>query len=69
MGRICETPGQSVVAAITGGLGGGILGLWAGVAPLSAVVLAGVLGGCADLGAHLLRRDEQFQAAVASLRE
>ena len=44
-----------VAAAVTGGL---------------AVVaaLAGLLGDGADLGAHLVRRDPQFEAAVAALR-
>jgi hypothetical protein len=44
--RPYETPAQSAVAAVLGGLG----------------------GGCLDLGAHLLRQDEQFRAAVSWVR-
>lgn len=65
----CDTPAQSIVAALLAGLGGGALGLWLGGSAVSVVVFAGLLGGCADVGAHLLRGDEQFENAVAQLRE
>jgi hypothetical protein len=64
----CDTPAQSAVAAVLGGLGGGIAGLALGIDALSVVVLAGLLGGCLDLGAHLLRQDEQFRTAVSQVR-
>lgn len=64
----CETPWQSVVAAVGGGLIGGLVALLFGLAFIETLVLAGLLGGLGDLGAHLLRRDPQFEAAVARVR-
>jgi hypothetical protein len=54
----CDTPGQSVAAALLGGLLGGWL----------ALALAGALGGAGDLLAHVVRGDAQFRAAVLQVR-
>ncbi|WP_299266676.1 hypothetical protein [Halorientalis sp.] len=64
----CDTPGQSVAAAVVGGLLGTALALAAGLNLAAGVVLAGLLGGFADLAAHIVRGDDQFRAAVARLR-
>jgi len=64
----CDTPGQSALVGMAGGLLGGIAGIALGLDTVGVAVLAGVLGGGGDLGAHLLRRDEQFEAALAALR-
>ena len=64
----CDTPGQSVAAAVVGGLLGTALALAAGLDLATGVVLAGLLGGLADLAVHVLRGDEQFRAAIAQLR-
>ena len=64
----CDTPGQSVAAAVVGGLLGTALALAAGLDLAAGVVLAGLLGGFADLTAHIVRGDDQFRAAVARLR-
>lgn len=64
----CDTPGQSVAAAIVGGVVGTALALAAGLDLAASVVLAGLLGGIADLTAHVVRGDDQFRAAIAQLR-
>lgn len=64
----CDTPWQSVGAAVTGGLVGGGGGLALGLDPVVVVALAGALGGAADLGAHLVRRDAQFEATIREVR-
>lgn len=65
----CETPWQSVAAAVAGGVVGGTTGVALGLDPTGVVVLAGLLGGGSDLGAHLVRRDPQFVAAVEAVRD
>jgi len=65
----CETPSQSALAAIVAGLSGGLLGVALGLDLLAVAVLAGVLGGLADLGAHVVRGDDQFRTALAQVRE
>lgn len=65
----CDTPWQSVAAALTGGVVGGVGGLALGLDPTGVVVLAGVLGGLGDLGAHVVRRDPQFVAALREARD
>ncbi|RXK50456.1 hypothetical protein [Halorientalis pallida] len=64
----CDTPGQSVAAAVVGGLLGTALALATGLDLAAGVVLAGMLGGLADLVAHAVRGDDQFRAALAQLR-
>jgi alkyl hydroperoxide reductase subunit AhpF len=64
----CDTPWQSVAAAVGGGAAGGVAGLALALDPAGVVVLAGVLGGLTDLGAHVVRRDPQFVSAVRSVR-
>jgi hypothetical protein len=64
----CDTPGQSVAAAVVGGLLGTALALAAGLDLVAGVILAGLLGGLADLAAHVVRGDDQFRAALAQLR-
>ena len=60
----CETPWQSVAAAVAGGVAGGASGVALGLDPVAVVLLAGGLGGVFDLVAHVVRRDPQFVAAV-----
>lgn len=64
----CDTPGQSVVAAVVGGIVGGALGAALGFGTIGVVLLAGALGGLGDLGAHMLRKDEQYCEAVEQVR-
>jgi hypothetical protein len=64
----CDTPGQSVAAAVVGGLLGTVIALAVGFDLAAGVVLAGLLGGLADLAAHVVRGDDQFRAAIAQLR-
>lgn len=66
---VCDTPRQSAVAAVAGGLVGGAAGVAVGLDVLGVAVLAGLLGGLGDVGAHLLRGDAQFRAAVAQVRD
>jgi len=66
---VCETPEQSVVAAVVGGLVGGLVGVSLGFGVAGVAVLAGALGGVGDIAAHALVRDEQFREAVARLCE
>ncbi len=61
----CDTPWQSVAAALVGGVAGGLGGLALGADPASVVGLAGTLDG---LAVHVVRRDPQFVAAVSALR-
>ena len=65
----CETPWQSVGAAVAGGVGGGLAGVALGLDPPSVVALAGALGGLGDIGAHVVRRDPQFVAALREARD
>jgi len=65
----CETPWQSVAAAVTGGVAGGVSGVALALDPTGVVVLAGALGGVADLVAHVVRRDPQFVAALREVRD
>jgi hypothetical protein len=64
----CETPWQSVAAAVAGGVAGGVSGVALGLDPVGVVLLAGGLGGVSDLVAHVVRRDPQFVAAVETVR-
>lgn len=64
----CDTPWQSVVASVVGGLIGGGLGVTLGFGVVGVAVLAGVLGGLGDFGAHVVRKDEQYRDAVAQVR-
>jgi hypothetical protein len=64
----CETPEQSAVAAVAGGLLGGAAGVALGLDVPGVALLAGLLGGLADLAAHVVRGDEQFRAAVERVR-
>lgn len=65
----CETPWQSVAAAVAGGVAGGVSGAALGLDPAGVVLLAGTLGGASDLVAHVVRRDPQFVAAVEAVRD
>ena len=65
---LCETPGQSAVAAVVGGLLGGAVGAGLGFGIVGVVALAGVLGGAGDVVAHIIRCDEQFREAVSDVR-
>ncbi|MCX2819678.1 MAG: putative oligopeptide transporter (OPT) family protein [Methanobacteriota archaeon] len=64
----CDTPVQSAVAAVIGGLVGGLTAVSLGLGTVGVAVLAGVLGGAGDMIAHLVRRDEQFEEAVSRVR-
>lgn len=64
----CDCPGQSVAAAVAAGLVGGAVGVAFGLSLTGVALLAGVLGGLGDIGFHLVRRDEQFRAALARVR-
>ncbi|WP_247005376.1 hypothetical protein [Halorientalis litorea] len=65
---LCDTPGQSAVAAAVGGLLGGGLAVTFGLGVTVAVLLAGFLAGAGDILAHVLRGDAQFRAAVTRVR-
>ena len=64
----CDTPGQSVVAAVVGGIVGGLAGVALGFGIVGVVLLAGALGGIGDFGAHLLRKDKQYCDAVEQVQ-
>ena len=64
----CDSPAQSAVAAVLGGLLGGTLALAFGLSLPTTLLLAGLLGGCGDLLAHVVRGDPQFRAAVTRVR-
>lgn len=64
----CDTPGQSAAAGVTGGLVGGLAGVALGFDTAGVALLAGLLGGLADLGVHVVRGDPQFRAALARVR-
>ncbi len=64
----CDCPGQSVAAAVGGGLLGGAVGVAFGLGITGVALLAGILGGLGDVGFHLIRRDDQFRAALARVR-
>ncbi|MDY6780504.1 MAG: hypothetical protein SV760_08180 [Halobacteria archaeon] len=65
----CETPEQSAVAGVVGGLAGGGVGVALGFDPVGVALLSGFVGGFGDLGIHAVRRDEQFGEAVSRLRK
>jgi hypothetical protein len=69
MALFCDTPRQSAVAAVAGGLLGGPPRVALGLDAVGVAVLAGLLGGLTDLGAHVVRGDAQFRAALAQVRE
>lgn len=60
----CETPEQSLAAGVLGGLTAGLAGLALGLGPVGVVLVAVVIAATLDLGAHLVRRDPQFEAAL-----
>ncbi len=64
----CDTPVQSALTAVGGGLIGGLVGSSLSFGVVGVAVLAGFAGGVGDVAAHLVRRDEQFLEAVAQLR-
>jgi len=65
----CDTPGQSVVAALVGGLVGGATGSMLGFGIVGVAVLAGALGGLGDIVFHVVRNDKQFREAVAEISD
>jgi LytS/YehU family sensor histidine kinase len=60
----CDTPGQSAIVGVLAGLAGGLAGVSLGLETAGVVAVAAVLALTGDVGAHLLRGDDQFQAAV-----
>ena len=60
----CDTPGQSAIVGVLAGLVGGLAGLALGLETAGVVAVAAALAFAGDLGAHLLRGDDQFRAAV-----
>ncbi|MFC7176075.1 hypothetical protein [Halosegnis marinus] len=64
----CDTPGQSLVVMLVAGLLAGGAGLAAGLGPVAVALLAGALALVGEVGAHVVRGDPQWRAAVASLR-
>jgi uncharacterized oligopeptide transporter (OPT) family protein len=65
---LCNSPIQSAIAAVVGGLLGGAAGVTLGFGIVGVVLLAGILGGLGDVGVHVVRNDEQFREAVARVR-
>ncbi|MFP4632820.1 MAG: hypothetical protein ACLFMT_05225 [Halobacteriales archaeon] len=68
MALFCETPFQSLAAAVAGGVAGGAAGLALGFGPAGVAALAGGLAGVGDVALHVVRRDSQFEEAVRRLR-
>lgn len=64
----CDTPGQSLIVMLASGVLAGGLGLSLGFGPLAVAALAGTFALVGELGAHVVRSDEQWRAAVASVR-
>lgn len=64
----CDTPEQSVVVGLLSGLAGGGLGLAAGLDAVAVAALAGTLALGGEVGAHVVRGDQQWRDAVATLR-
>jgi hypothetical protein len=64
----CDTPGQSLVVSLASGLLAGGFGLSVGFGPLAVAALAGAFAVAGELAAHAVRGDEQWRAAVASIR-
>ena len=60
----CDTPGQSAIVGVLAGLAGGLVGIALGLETAGVVAVAAALALAGDLGAHLLRGDDQFRAAV-----
>ena len=60
----CDTPGQSAIIGVLAGLAGGLAGLALGLETVGVVAVATVLALTVDVGAHLLRGDDQYRAAV-----
>jgi hypothetical protein len=60
----CDTPGQSAIVGVLAGLAGGLAGIALGLETAGVVAVAAALALAGDLGAHLLRGDDQFRAAV-----
>lgn len=57
-----------MVAAMGAGLLGGAVGLALGIDLLAVGAIAGLLAALGDIGAHVIRRDEQFRAALGQVR-
>jgi hypothetical protein len=64
----CDTPGQSVAVGLLSGLVGGGVGLAAGLDAVAVAALAGLLALGGEVGAHVVRGDEQWREAIAALR-
>jgi hypothetical protein len=64
----CDTPEQSLVVSLLSGLAGGGVGLAAGLDAGGVAVLAGTLALVGEVGAHVVRGDQQWRDAVAALR-
>jgi len=63
----CDTPLQSVVVSLaSGGIAGG-LGLAADLGIASVALLAAACALAGEVGAHAVRGDDQWRAAVARL--
>ena len=58
-----------MIASVVGGILGGAVGITLGFGIVGVAVLAGVLGGLGDFGAHVVRKDEQYCEAIAQVRE
>lgn len=63
----CDTPGQSALVGVLAGTLGGLLGVALDLTPATVVAVAALLAVAGDIGGHLVRRDDQFVAAVRQL--
>ena len=64
----CDTPGQSAVVGVAAGTVGGVLGIVFGIDLWGVVAVACLLAIAGDLGAHAVRGDDPFQAALRAVR-
>lgn len=65
----CDTPGQSAVVGLLAGVAGGVGGITLGLGAPSVAGIAAALAIGGELVGHLVRRDEQFRAAVRQVTD
>lgn len=64
---MCDKPLRSVLAAVGGGGLGGLAGVLGGLGAVETAVLAGLVAGAADVGAHVAAGDPAVAPLVDRL--